>query len=250
MRMRGVTNSIGNQIVHVRIGRLKIHLQAQCQRSFFMQTQFHLLEQFQIPLHGSFTIPPRQNIAAGNGRLKIRILPHRPRGTPPLRQITLRLHLSLGHITHIGQPLLDQLDRQLVQRLKVIRRVRRTFRLPPQPRQIPPKRIDILRTFGIGIGIVVSENGPALLHGHAEFFEGQAEIHVHAFRVPNVEVAVGFRGKAGADDAFVDGGVFFEESGGVDGPFEFARGEGVVGRWRGGFGGHGVVVCGRSGNSA
>ena len=60
----------------------------------------------------------------------------------------------------------------------------------------------------------------------------------------DVEVAVGFRGEAGADDGAIDGGMFGEEFGGVGGPFKFAGGESVVVCCRRGgrFDGHGCDV--------
>mmetsp|Transcript_10839 Transcript_10839/g.22932 ORF Transcript_10839/g.22932 Transcript_10839/m.22932 type:complete len:229 (-) Transcript_10839:169-855(-) len=213
MRMGGVSNPVCHQIIHVGIGTFKIHLQSQSQSSLGMQTQPHLFKEFQVPLYRSITTSPRQNVLTRNGKLLIWILPNRTSRAPLLGQITLRFHLRLGHIADVGQAPLDQLHGQLVKLLEIVRGVRGLLGFPTQPLQIPPKRIDILRSLGVGVGVVITEDGSTTLHGNAELIEGEAEVHVHGLGVADVEVAVGFGGEAGAHNALVDGGVFGEELG-------------------------------------
>mmetsp|Transcript_5437 Transcript_5437/g.11813 ORF Transcript_5437/g.11813 Transcript_5437/m.11813 type:complete len:279 (+) Transcript_5437:1695-2531(+) len=228
MGVGSITNAICHQIVHVRVGALKIHLQTKRQCSLIMQTQLHLFKKLQIPLHGRIAVPSGQYVGAGDGRLHVGILPHRGRRAATFREVALRLHLRLGHVADVRQSPANQLHGELVKRLEVVRRVGRALGRPPQPLQVPPQRIDVLGALGVGVGVVVTEDCAAVLRGHAELFECEAEVHVHGLCVTDVEVPVWLRGEAGAYDAIVNGGVFGQELRAVLGPFEVTGGEGVA----------------------
>ena len=194
----------------------------------------HVLEQFEAALDGGIAVPSRQDVRARNRRLDVGVLPGGAAHGPPPRQVALDLHLGLGHVAHVGQAAVDELEGILVQLLEVVAGVRGPFGLPPHPLHVAAEGVDVLELLGGGVGIVVAEDGPAVLLGNSELFERQREVHVHRLGVADVKEAVGLGGEAGANDRTVDLGVLRLEFGRIFGPCQFAGVQGVGNR--GGFG--------------
>ena len=190
----------------------------------------HVLKHLEVALHGGIAVPSRQDVRAGNRCLDVGILPGGPRHGPPPRQVALHLHLGLGHVAHVGQAPVDELEGILVQLLEVVARVGGPLGLPAHPLHVPSEGVDVLELLGGGVGVVVAEDGPTVLLGDAELLEGQGKVHVHRLGVADVEEAVGLGGEAGADDRTVDLGVLRLELGRIFGPCQFAGVEGVGNR--------------------
>ena len=129
---------------------------------------------------------------------EVQVLPHRPvppgalgggGGVPPILP-----ELLGGELADVGQALFDQVHRQLVGPLKIVRAVEETVPpVKPQPVDVLLDGVHVLRVLLGGVGIVHTEVADAavLLRG--------AEVDGQGLAVADVEVAVGLRREPGVD---------------------------------------------------
>mmetsp|Transcript_2354 Transcript_2354/g.5617 ORF Transcript_2354/g.5617 Transcript_2354/m.5617 type:complete len:237 (-) Transcript_2354:168-878(-) len=231
--MGGVTDSVGNQIVHVEVGRIKVHFKAKCPGSLVVQSHFHFLKDFQVAFGACVAIASRENVRRGNGGFFIGI----PTGVPGQDtlhgQVSLNFHLRLGHVAAIGQSLLDEDDGQVVEFLEVVATVSSSFGCPSEPFQIVHKGVDVFLRFGVGIRVVVSKDSATVFRSDAEFVKGQRKVHVDGLGVTHMQISVGFRRKAGANDGSVDLRVLCKKLRGVLGPCDFTGRQRIGGCCRG-----------------
>ena len=101
-------------------------------------------------------------------------------------------HLIRTEFIHVSKTLFDQLQRHLVEGLKVIRGIIFAVTpIKPQPMDIFFDGIDIFHVFFYRIGVIVAQVGqPAIIFSHAE-------VNAESFGMTNMQIAVGFRWKAG-----------------------------------------------------
>ena len=76
-----------------------------------------------------------------------------------LGNFTRALNLLGGLVIHVGLAHLDQLDGVLIQLVEVVRSEVHLAGFPAQPGHILHDVVDELQLLGLGIGIIVTENG-------------------------------------------------------------------------------------------
>ena len=130
MGMRCVLDTVGNQIIHVGVRRFKVHLETKRPASFFVKAELHLFKDLQISLNRGITISSWQNICRRNGKFCIRILALILGLSAIDGEFSLHCHFVLGHITAVGQSLLNQFNRKSVKLIKVFTAVGGSFWSP------------------------------------------------------------------------------------------------------------------------
>ena len=105
-----------------------------------------------------------------------------------------------GQAVDVGLALPDQLDRELVEPLEVVRREQQRVPLEAEPRDVFLDRVDVLDVLLGRVGVVEPQvAGAAALRG-------DAEVQADRFGVADVEVAVRLGRKARRDAAVVPAG--------------------------------------------
>mmetsp|Transcript_23033 Transcript_23033/g.50504 ORF Transcript_23033/g.50504 Transcript_23033/m.50504 type:complete len:422 (-) Transcript_23033:839-2104(-) len=155
-----VLDAVGDEVVHVEVGVLHVHLHPQRRLPLLPLPVAHLLEQPQRLLDRP--VAPR---AIGVG-------------------LAASDDLLLGLVVHVRLVLADQLHCKVVQLLEVVAAVRDLPRLPSHPLDDLLDVVDVLHALGGGVGVIVAQvaHPPVLL--------GKPKVHVHRLRVPDVQVPV------------------------------------------------------------
>ncbi|BAF61048.1 hypothetical protein PTH_2866 [Pelotomaculum thermopropionicum SI] len=173
-----VHNAVEHRVAHVQIAGGHVDLRPEHPRTVGELARFHPFEQFQVLLHRPVAVGA---FPAGLGQ-SAAVLPYFLR----------------AQVADVGLAGLNQLDGVLVHLLKVVRGVKEpAVPIKPEPFYILLDRLHIFLVFFGRVGIVEPQVAqPAVL-------SGEAEIEADRFGMPDMQVAVGFRGKPGMDAAAV-----------------------------------------------
>src|SRR3990172_6555965 len=133
----------------------------------------HALKEVQVLLHAAIAVRAR---CAGFGH-----------GAP------VRADLLVGEAIHVGLALFDELHRELVQLLEVVRSVAFPGPLEAQPLHVPLDVFDVLNSLGLGIGVVEAQVAPPAI------VERDAEVQADGLCVPDMQIAIRLGRKAGDD---------------------------------------------------
>ncbi|MPN27220.1 hypothetical protein SDC9_174648 [bioreactor metagenome] len=143
---------VERRVPHQNVRRRHIDLRAEGSGSIREVARFHARKKGQVFFHAA--VPPRA-VAAGLRE-----------GAPVFP------HLVLGEIVHIGKALLDELHRQLVAGVKIVRTVGQLVPAVPQPADVLHDGVHILLVLFGGVGVVKAEVAlAAVFFGDAEVDE-------------------------------------------------------------------------------
>ena len=166
-----VADAVDDRIAHVEVAGGQVDLRPEGHAALGELTVFHPLEQVQGLLDGP--------VAVGGDGGDAHVAP-------------VGLELLRGELAHVGQALADQLLRQLVVLLKVVRAVVEAVApVEAQPVDVVLDGLDVFRILLRGVGVVHAKVADA-----AEALCG-AEVDAQGLAVADVQVAVGLRREAG-----------------------------------------------------
>src|SRR6267378_3771220 len=190
-----VPNPVERRIPQVQVWRRHVDFRSEYVRAVLELAASHAREQIEVFLDGSIAI---RAVAARLGE--------RP---------AILANLVGLEAVDVRLAVLDQLDRKLIQRLEVIRRVQQRVPGKPEPFDVFLDGVDILDILRGRIGVVE----PKVAHPAGLLRD--AEVQTDGLGVPDVQVAVGLGGKPRGDAAVVFSG---RQVVGHDRPNEIDRG--------------------------
>mmetsp|Transcript_9586 Transcript_9586/g.20422 ORF Transcript_9586/g.20422 Transcript_9586/m.20422 type:complete len:458 (-) Transcript_9586:436-1809(-) len=160
-------DAVRDQVKHVVVVVLVVHLHAQCGLALVHHAPPHVLKQLQALLNGA--------VAPGAG----------------LTLLTTHLNLILGLVAYVCIAALDELHREVIQLVKVVGGVGDLPGLPPHPRHNLLDVLNVLQLLSLRVGVIVPQVA------HSVVLPGHAKVHKHGLGMSNVQVAVGLWGEAG-----------------------------------------------------
>ena len=164
-------DAVHGRVAHVDVGAGHVDLHAQDHAALGMLARFHLLKQTQAFLHGAVPI-----------------------GAVPARLgegAAVEAHLFGREFTHVGEPALDPVHGDIIALLIVLTGEKQpALPVESQPADVGHDAVHVFRLFLGGVGIVKAQVGHA-----AEVLGGQKISH-QCLAMSDVQVTVGFRGKA------------------------------------------------------
>jgi len=169
--VRGVQNTVHDRVAHVHIRRAHVNFRAQCAAAIGEFAGAHAREQPQVFFNGAFAV---RAVFAWFGQ-----------------SAAIFANFIRAEVVHVSLPLPDELKREFIKLLKIIRGV--ILAVAPvktQPVNVLFDSIHIFRVFFNRIGVIVAQVcQPAVAFRYAK-------IDSKRFSVPDVQVAVWFRWKA------------------------------------------------------
>ena len=172
-----VADPVQHRVAHVHVLRLEVDLRAQHVRAFLELARAHAREQVQALCDGPLAVGA---------------------GLPLLVEVAAVLaDLFLGQAVDVRLALLDQLHRELVQLLEVVRRVEQVRPLEAEPLDVFLDRLDVFDVFRGRVGVVEAQVARA-----AELLR-ETEVDADRLGVADVQVAVRLGREPGGDAATV-----------------------------------------------
>ena len=172
--MLGVHDPVHDRVAHIEVGRGHVDLRPERLRAVGKLAGLHPGEEVEVFLDRA--VAP----GAGSSRLG--------------RGAARGAHLFGGHIADVGFPLFDQIDRVIVHLLEVVaRETEPVLPVGAEPADVGQDRLDIFGLLLRGIGVVEAEVEQAVVFGR------HGVVQADRLRMPDVEIAVRFRGEPGVN---------------------------------------------------
>ena len=167
-------DAVDGWVAHVHIGRSHVDLGAQHHRAIGELTVPHACEQ--VKVLGDRTI------AIGTVLASLR------------QRAAIFAHLLWRQIIHIGQALVDEFDREIVQRIEIIRcPTYLTVPLKTQPAHVILNGLRVLVALFFRVSVVETQVAQSVV------ILCQTEIQADGFGMPHMQIAVRLRGETGHD---------------------------------------------------
>ncbi|MNK85884.1 hypothetical protein D3C87_1057810 [compost metagenome] len=178
--MVGPADPVEGRVTHVEVGRRHVDLGAQDMGAVLELAGAHALEEVEVLLDRAIAV---RAVAARLGR-----------GAAVLA------HLLGREALDVGEALVDELDRVLVELLVVVRGVEEVFApVEAQPFHVGHDGVDVFEFFLGGVGVVEPQVAAAAV------LLGNAEVQADRLGMADVQVTVRLRRKAGDDGLVLAG---------------------------------------------
>ena len=184
--VRGVADAVDGRVAHVDVGRGHVDLGAQHHAAVGVLAGPHFGKARQVLRRAA--LAPGAVFAGG-----VEVAP-------------VDAHFVRRLLVHVGQARFDQIDGGAVHEVEIVagkvfvrladagaRRVVGQVMVVAQPANGFADAVHVFLVFLFGVGVVKAQVA------HAAVFPRQAEVEPNAFGVPDVQIAIGFGWKAGAD---------------------------------------------------
>mmetsp|Transcript_84364 Transcript_84364/g.168434 ORF Transcript_84364/g.168434 Transcript_84364/m.168434 type:complete len:255 (+) Transcript_84364:677-1441(+) len=195
LRMRVVQDAVRGEVPHGGVLRVEVALDAQKGLALIVASSAHLLKVNEVLVDRTLAVWRRRTL----GQLAL-LRRRQPSPVVLPKEVAARLDLGGGLMTHEGTTHADQLERELVQLLKIVGRVGDASGLVAKPRDVVQDRVDKLLLLRLRVGVVEAHHRLTTLSAILPD-PCLSKVEVHRLCVSNVQVSIGLRREPRAECA-------------------------------------------------